>query len=277
LRIAVVGSSGGMGSFFVGYFGARGHEVVRSDPVKRRQSVGTVARSNAEAASGSDAVLLAVPLWKTLEVAREVSGHMREGALLVDISSVKEPLLPHLERLSRERGISLLSVHPLFGPSLRRTEGMKLAVIGSAGSRPLPLARRLFPDAQLLPMTAEHHDRAMSVLLSLTHVTNMAYAAAASRSIHPGRFRALATPTASLQMTITMSVLAQDPELYTHILFENRHTRSALADLSREVRRMELLLARGDRKGFERTFRRLREIYGRDKASIRRIYEALGV
>lgn len=274
MRIAVVGSSGGMGSFFVRYFCSKGHQVVCSDPVRLAHARAVNARSNAEAASGSDAVLLAVPIWKTVEVAREVSPHMEGGAILVEISSLKEPLLPQLELLSSESGISLLSVHPLFGPSLRKTKGMKLAVIRRRGA--VQLTRKLFPDAELLPMTAASHDRAMSVFLSMTHVANLAYAAASARTIGPREFSTHATPAASLQITLAKSVISQDPRLYSYILFENRHTRKALADLSIEVARVERMLAMGDRNGFENMFERLRRVYGRGGDSVRKVYEALG-
>ncbi|HUH99424.1 MAG TPA: prephenate dehydrogenase/arogenate dehydrogenase family protein, partial [Nitrososphaerales archaeon] len=96
MKVAVLGASGGMGSFFVRYFLERGYTVRGSDPRGRgRRSVGDLQRrlvsvsSNGEAVRGVDLTLMAVPMDDTLKVAEEVIPKMKRGSTLVEISSVK--------------------------------------------------------------------------------------------------------------------------------------------------------------------------------------------
>ena len=55
----------------------------------------------------------------------------------------------------------------------------------------MKLATRLFPDANLIQIRERDHDRAMGVILSLTHLLNIAYAATVAEYIKPEDFRKL--------------------------------------------------------------------------------------
>src|SRR5713226_435894 len=73
LRIAVLGSSGGMGSLLAKYFISKGHEVVGFDPNKGESIHGlTKERSGQAAVRGANVVVLAPPIDLTLRVLEEV-------------------------------------------------------------------------------------------------------------------------------------------------------------------------------------------------------------
>ncbi len=275
MRVAVIGCSGGMGSLFVSYFLQKGHAVVGSDPTRpRARSKLVFAESNELAVDSADAVLIATPAGTTAEVFNSLVPHAKRGATFVDISSVKGELPRALMKLASGR-VSVLSLHPLFGPSLRRWKGMKLAVITDVTSRSVETARRLFPDARLLPMTTEEHDRAMAVLLSLTHLMQLLYAKVAADAIAPRRLRELATPTTQLQLVLAESVLSQDPKLCSHIQFDNGFTLELVDSLLSEVGRIKKMLSEGDRPGFEAIFSRLARLYSAGSSSTERLYGAV--
>lgn len=277
MRIAVIGSSGAMGAFFVSYFRAKGHRVVGSDVVPPKARTGVkLASSNSAAAKGADAVLIATPIDGTVETAIEVLPQLKRGAVLIEISSVKTKTFPALKRASEGKGFTLLSVHPLFGPSLHSTMGMKIAVIEDGTHRSARIAKRLFPDASLFPVDLKTHERLMAVLLTLTHITGMAYGAAVAGNVRLEEFRKLATPSASLQMTLTQSVLSQDPSLYSYMAFENRFVRKAVESLVSELESIRRMLDDGDRRGFEREFARLGRACSPGQAATRRVYQKTG-
>jgi prephenate dehydrogenase len=277
LKVAVVGASGGMGSFFARYFLERGDEVRGSDTGGRRAGTPGVAtfRNSAEAVRGCDLTVIAVPIESTVKVAEELVGELKPGSTLVEITSVKTQTLPALRRLLGKRA-GLLSIHPLFGPALESTKGMKVAVIvGKGGSA--ALARRLFPEARIIPMSLREHERSMAVVLSLTHILNVVYAGTASRFLSPEELMRVSTPNSSMQLTLAEAVLAQDAGLSFAIQAGNPYSRDVAREASRELKSVLSMIEGSDREAFDSHFSKLAKRYKTEKragAVIREIYSA---
>lgn len=286
MRVAVLGASGGMGSFFARYFIEKGDEVRASDVGRPKAGLRAAGgkpayyRTNAEAAKGCDVTLIAVPMDSTLKVAKEVAAELKPGSTLVEISSVKGETLPALKKVARER-VELLSIHPLFGPALESTRGMKIAVIvgkeGGARGREAALAQRLFPEARIIPMSRKEHDKAMAVVLSLTHLVNLVYAGTVSRFLSPDEFMKVSTPNSSMQLTLAEAVLAQDARLSFAIQAGNPYSREVAREALRELKRALAMIESSDWEAFDESFSRLSKRYGSEKrggAVIREIYSA---
>ncbi len=278
MRVAVLGSSGGMGSLLAKYFISKGYSVVGFDPSKRRKLVRglKLERSNQSAAKGTKIVVLAPPIDLTVLVVEEVLPYLERGTTLVEISSVKLEILPRLLQLTRERGIRLLSIHPLFGPSLRRIAGMKMAVLTTEKLESLRLAKRIFPDARLIPMEPQSHDREVALVLSLTHLVGMAFAAVIGKKKGIKRFKELASPASLLQLTVAESILAQDPSLCSYMDVENPASLEFLVAFAKELGTLEELLSNHDRGAFEEKFREIASLYSRGEAAMatKRLYRA---
>jgi prephenate dehydrogenase len=284
LRVAVLGASGGMGSFFARYFLGRGDVVRGSDSKPKPPPVGgerlASFSTNAEAAKGCDVTIIAVPMENTLKVAREVAGALKPGSALVEISSVKGKVLPALRKIVGE-SVTLLSIHPLFGPALESTQGMKIAVIapkrrGAEGPE-VALARRLFPGSRIIPMSRKEHDRAMAVVLSLTYLLNVVYAGTVSQFLSPDEFMRVSTPNSSMQLTLAEAILAQDARLSFAIQAGNVYTRKVARAASRELKRVLSMIERSDWGAFDEHFSKLSMRYKSDeraRAVIREIYSA---
>ncbi len=279
MRVAVIGSSGGMGSFFVRYFLSKGHAVSGSDvkPGAIASKKFTFFPSNANAAKESDLVLIASPIEMTVESVNGCLGAMKRGATLVEISSVKGKTLPRLRRLLEGTGLRLLSVHPLFGPSLKAASEMKMLVVVSEKGREMALAKRIFSGATLIPVHEKEHDRVVALILSLTHLVNLLYAQTISKYMTPTDFRKMATPTAAVQMTLAEGVLSNDPGLYSYIQTENQSSAQVIKTFSRELKDVRRMLKAHDRGSFEQLYRSLRDLYLEDTSRtdpLSRIYEA---
>ncbi|MDA4114464.1 MAG: prephenate dehydrogenase/arogenate dehydrogenase family protein [Thaumarchaeota archaeon] len=274
--MAVIGSSGGMGRFFVKYFVSRGDDVTGSDP--RAASVGQqgfrLARSNLDAVKGAELVLVATPVDRTVETVEEITPRLSAGACVIEISSVKGKVVGPLKKTLQARKVKLLSLHPLFGPSLSEQKGMKICVVETdKGS--LGLARRLFPEANLIPMKEKEHDRTMGLILSLTHVLNIAYAGTVSRYVSAKEFRKLETPTSSVQLTLAEGVLSQSPSLYSYIQLENDFSSEFLGALIGELSSLKRLIDSKDRDGFEKRFSEIsRAFVGDSESAIGSVYQA---
>jgi prephenate dehydrogenase len=280
LRVAVIGSSGGMGSFFVRYFLSKGHTVsgsdVRPSPISSKGF--TFFPSNANAAKDSDLVLIASPIDRTIETAEDCLSVMKKGATLVEISSVKGKILPSVRRLIGRKGVRLLSIHPLFGPTLKPGAEMKMLVVRSGRGGALKLAKGIFPEASLISVEGEvDHDRIVALTLSLTHIVNMLYARTIVKRMSPADFRKLGTPTSAVQVALAEAVLSNDPRLYSYIQTENKESARVIKQLSRELKRVSKIVKTRDRGSFEALYRGLRDDYLRNESpadASSRIYEA---
>jgi prephenate dehydrogenase len=263
-----------MGSFFARYFESRGDAVSRYD-IKREVLRGQgVARSAEEAAKDADVVLLATPLRTTAEVCRMVCPKMRLGSMLVEISSVKGDSLTVMRRTAKKCGVRLLSLHPLFGPAQRGFSRMKMAVIVGAETGATKEARNLFPKAKLIPMSADAHDVLMAVMLTLTHLVNIAYAKAVAETISPRSFKEFAPPSSLLQTALAEAVLSQDPSLVWEIATSNRHTTDATRNLAFELLKLNEVIQRGNKRGFATEFKRLARMFSSNETSMRKVYQA---
>jgi prephenate dehydrogenase len=276
LKVAVIGSSGGMGGFFAEYFLRQGHEVTGFDIKGARASDAEfrTVSSCRDAVDGADVVLVATPIDSTVDTVREVAPNLRRGAYVLEIASVKGRILRQLKPILAKSGATLLSLHPLFGPSLPSSAKMKICVIGTGG-RSMGVATRLFPDANLIPIAEKEHDKAMGVILSLTHLLNIAYAATVAAHIDPKRFRRLESPTSALQLSLAEGVLSQAPSLYSYIQLENEFSVRLASELIELLTQLKSIIAKKDSSAFESLFSRLSEIYAEDsKTALEGVYEA---
>ncbi len=272
MKVAVIGSSGGMGKFLVKYFLSQGCTVTGSDLRRSgtRHRSFSFSGSNLAAVKGADVVVIATPAGATVAAAGEVAPGLREGAVVVEIASVKAKVLRQVRRRLAESGATLLSLHPLFGPSMDVYKGMKVCVIETDGGSEA-LARRLFPQAELIPMGEEEHDRKMALILSLTHLLNIAYAGTIRRYMGPAEFRRLQTPTSGVQLTLAEGILSQSPALYSYIQTENPYSAESARALVEELGGLLGLIEKGDRKAFEKRFGELSRAFAGDSE------EALGL
>lgn len=79
-----------------------------------RGAIDAAADSLAESVAEADLVVIAVPLAASLTVLSEIAPHVREGALVTDVGSVKAPVLAHAAAVLPE-GVRFVGGHPMAG------------------------------------------------------------------------------------------------------------------------------------------------------------------
>ena len=167
--------------------------------------------------AGQNVIILAVPLKALAEVARAIAPHLKPGALVIDVCSVKmKPLA--LLRESLPDFVEIIGTHPLFGPQSGRDgiAGLPIAICGG-GAREKLLARFLREKLKLkvIRTSAEDHDRQMAHVQGLTHVIARAIVAMDLPTL------ALATPTFGHLMRMVDTVRHDSEELFRTIAAEN--------------------------------------------------------
>jgi len=230
MKIAVLGGAGRMGRWFVHYFISRGHMIIISD-VKLDEARAfakatslELAKNNIEAAKKADLIMVSTPIQVTPKVIHEIIPHVRKGTVVAEISSFKAHLLKNLAEITRiNMGILPLSIHPLFGPGTQKLEGKKIAVIPILNAEAeKKLVKELFPEASLIVVDAEEHDRAMALTLSLTHFINIAFVSILSKE-NLKLLKKLEGPTFKLQRILAESIMTEDPSLQASIQLDNKY------------------------------------------------------
>lgn len=126
-----------------------------------------------ETAARCAVVVLAVPVGGMTETVAAIAPHVRPGALVLDVGSVK--LRPaEIMRRGLPAHAEIAATHPLFGPQSARNgiAGLKIALCPVRGRQWLRLAaflrKRL--GLQVIVTTPEEHDREAATVQGLTHL-----------------------------------------------------------------------------------------------------------
>ncbi|RLG00731.1 MAG: hypothetical protein DRN49_02555 [Thaumarchaeota archaeon] len=178
MKIAVIGV-GAMGGLFTRYFVEKGFRVKIYDKMaektERFREIGVeVCKELKDVITDVEAILLAIPIIETGKLIENLSKTIRRG-ILIEITSLKLPIIEHLKKLPRT--MTPVSIHPLFGPSVKRLRGEKMALIPVRNpDEELEIAEKVFDDFKLFTIEAEKHDRLMTYILSLTRIISLASA-----------------------------------------------------------------------------------------------------
>lgn len=225
---------------------------------ERARKLGVIddaAESALLAVSGSDIVLIAVPVAATEATFRAIRHLVEPGALFMDVGSTKVDVVEAAERVLRERVSSFVPAHPIAG---REIGGIEHADTGLYGGRqviltPLPQtspeALRKAADVwsaigcTVLKMTPENHDAAFAAVSHLPHLLAFAYVASVAGQPDGERMLRLAGPG----FRDFTRIAGGEPAMWRDILLANRDEVLAQAGLFREaLAEIERTMAAGD-------------------------------
>ncbi|QIG46383.1 prephenate dehydrogenase/arogenate dehydrogenase family protein [Nordella sp. HKS 07] len=123
--------------------------------------------------AGCQIVVIAVPVARMADTIRAIAPHVRPGALVLDVGSVKvEPA-----RLMRELlppYVDIVATHPLFGPQSARSgvRGLKIALCPVRGRshRRVAAFLQIALGLKVVTTTPDVHDRDAALSQGLTHL-----------------------------------------------------------------------------------------------------------
>jgi len=228
VKIAVIGGYGRMGRWFTRYFATHGHRVVISGVRLHKakafaEEAGVdFAKNNVEAVKDADLVMISVPISVTPKVIDEIAPHVKKGAVISEISSLKSGVVKALVEAARLK-VRPLSLHPLFGPGAQKLGGRKIAVIPIIDSKAeTNMVKEFFPEAEIVVVNAEEHDRVMALVLSLPHFMNVVFASVIGGE-NLKTLKSLSGTTFMLQLTLAESIMTEDPSLQATIQMDNKY------------------------------------------------------
>ena len=192
--------------------------------------IDVVAESALLAVSGSDIVLVAVPVAATEATLKAIRHLVEPGILVMDVGSTKRDVVDAARRVLRERVGSFVPAHPIAGKELSGIQNADAALY--AGRQviltPLPqnppeLVQKATDvwsaiGSQVLKMTPENHDAAFAAVSHLPHMLAFAYFSAVVNQPAGKDFLSLAGPG----FRDFTRIAASSPEMWRDVLVANR-------------------------------------------------------
>jgi prephenate dehydrogenase len=240
-QIGIIGGTGGIGRWFAAFFTGEGYPV---HVVGRKKGM-----SIPELAESCRVVIVAVPIAATLEVIRLVGPQMQKGALLMDLTSLKEE--PVREML-KATAADVVGCHPLFGPDCPSLAGQNIVLCPGRGDCWLNWIEGLFTKggARVTMTTPEEHDRMMAFIQGLTHLDTILMGLALRNSgVEASALDAFSTPVFRTKRAIVEKVFGASPELYAGLLAGNKNMPGILERHERNLSLLKGLVLKGDAAG----------------------------
>jgi len=268
--ILIIGGHGRMGRWFADFFSNQGHRVSVYDPAARSAEAGNgpaAVFSLAEGLSETSFALIAVPLPVVADVIDELT-RLGYGGTICDIASLKSHLKPALQR-ARAAGLALTSIHPMFGPGARTLSDQVICVCDCGDAEATRRVEAFFADtaATLVRLSLDEHDRIISYVLGLSHLTNIVLAKVLMESGRTfDQLNRVGSTTFHSQMATTGTVIREDPELYYAIQRLNPFSTDLLSAFQRELATVADWIRNDDRAAFVAMMRAARRWMADDDA-----------
>lgn len=215
--ILLIGGRGKMGRWFSDFLLNQGHRVEIYDTHAPADDTAQPEPLRAHLTRNSMA-LIATPLDTAPHIIAELAEERYTGTVF-DIASLKAHLKGAIAE-ARQSGLSVTSIHPLFGPSARTLSDKVICICDCGDTPATQRVRALFREtaATLVDLSFDEHDSIMSYVLALSHLINIVFAAVLTRSgFSFDRLEQVGSATFHSQMVTTSTVIGENPDLYFSI------------------------------------------------------------
>lgn len=227
--VCIVGGYGGMGQIFARLFKNEGHEITITGPTETKgadaaSKIGVkYVKDNVSAAKQADVVVITVPIAHTKETIEEVAPHVKDGALLMDLTSVKgwpcELMLKH-----STPKVEVIGTHPVFGPRVGSVDGQVFVLTPVRGQHWMPWLEDILVRhrAKIIKSTPQEHDRVMGVVQGLTHFAYISVGKTLKDlEFDVKRSRDFSSPVYDMMLDMVGRIIGQNPHLYAEIQMMN--------------------------------------------------------
>ena len=222
--------------------------------------VDAVAGSVAEAAQGSDVVLVAVPVAATESTLAALAGALSPTTLVMDVGSTKCDVVAAAQRALGASIASFVPAHPIAGKEVAGVEhadaalyaGCQVILTPSASTGATPLAQA---DAvwralggRVRHMSASAHDAAFAAVSHLPHLLAFAMMNGISGQTNSSELLSLAGPG----FRDFTRIAASDPAVWRDVFLANRNEVLAqISHFSASLAALEQAVAQADASGIQ--------------------------
>ncbi len=232
--------------------------------------VDRVVETNAEAAEGADLVILCIPVGACGAVAAEIAGHLKGGAIVSDVGSVKgavvKEMAPHLPA-----GVHFVPAHPVAGTEHSGPDsGFAELFINRwciltppEGTDPKAVEKlRAFwagIGARVEIMTPEHHDMVLAITSHLPHL--IAYTIVGTADELEGVTQSEVLKFSAGGFRDFTRIAASDPIMWRDVFLTNKDAvLEMLGTFNEDLSKLTRAIRRGDGEALLEHFTRTRAI-----------------
>ncbi|MDL2339406.1 MAG: prephenate dehydrogenase/arogenate dehydrogenase family protein [Pseudomonadota bacterium] len=235
-----------------------------TEKARRMGVIDQAAESALMAVSGSDIVLMAVPVAASEATFRAIRQLIEPGVLLMDVGSTKRDVVDAARRVLKERLPNFVPAHPIAGKEVAGIEHADATLYQGRQVILTPLPQTL-PDliqkatdawsavgSQVLRMTPENHDAAFAAISHLPHLLAFAYFNGVAGQPAGRDFLSLAGPG----FRDFTRIAASDPTVWRDILLANREELlKQLQSFQQSLAAMEYVMTSGNADALEELIR----------------------
>ena len=198
--ITIIGAAGKMGKWFFDYFN---NILEESDGTKKTKNIGiikiekiilydirkigyvseyynntNIAISNdlSDSIRNSDIVVFCIPVREIIGLLNSNSYYFKQGAIIIEISSIKSPIHKILSVLSLKMNLVTLCIHPMFGPGASISSINKILFVPVNNQKinaEIQALDDIFPNFEKITIdNPRKHDLAISVIISVIYFIN---------------------------------------------------------------------------------------------------------
>ena len=226
--------------------------------------------SVARAVVGSDIVVLCAPVGANGDIAREMGPHLKPGAIISDVGSVKwaviESVLPWLPP-----DVSLVPAHPVAGTeqsgpdagfaTLFLNRWCILTPPSNVGEEAVDLVRRLWSamGSNVETMTAQHHDLVLAITSHVPHLIAYNIVGTAAELEEVTRSEVIKFSAGGFRDFTRIA--ASDPTMWRDVFLHNKDAvLEMLGRFTEDLTALQRMIRRGDGDGLFELFTRTRAI-----------------
>jgi len=248
--------------------------TARSPATRRRVAelglADQVVESNGAAAAGADLVIACVPVGVCGEVAKEIAPHLKRGAIVSDVGSVKGAIVrdmaPHLPA-----GVHFVPAHPVAGtehsgPDAGFAElfvGRWCILTPPQGTEPAAVDRlaafwRLL-GANVESIAPDHHDLVLAITSHLPHLIAYTIVGTADELAEVTRSEVLKFSAGGFRDFTRIA--ASDPTMWRDVFLANKDAvLEMLGTFNEDLAQLTRAIRRGDGEALFEHFKRTRAI-----------------
>jgi prephenate dehydrogenase len=268
LKVGIIGGYGKMGRWFARFLQEQGFSVVISgrDCQKSKDTaehLHLIAASNQSAVEQSDAVVIAVPIDSFEATVRDIAPFTHEGQLIFDITSVKSMPVEIMHKYIVKG--TILGVHPMFGPGAKNITHQRFVLTPTTDEeKKLAIKVKSYLenlDARAMIMSPQEHDELISIVLCLSHLVALVYADTLLKTGQIEKARQVGGTTFRMLLTLTESVLSEDPSFYAALQTHLPQTDRLSTILSTNAREWSDVIKARDSGTFIRRMKEIRQAF----------------
>jgi len=257
--VGIIGGTGGMGQWFKTFFEKEGCTVLIASRRTRLKIE--------ECAKKCDIVVITVPINVTVDVIKRVAPLIKDGSLLMDLTSLKKEPVAAMLKYSKE-DVEVIGTHPVFGPSAKSFKNQTIVLCPARGKKWLGWLKTKLDKhrAKIKISNPEHHDKMMSIIQGIMHFSSISICHALNElGVDIWESQDYSSPIYKLRMDMVGRILNQDPNLYADIEILNPETKKAIQAYLRNAQDLLSIIEQKDKGAFVKYFQEAADYLGKFK------------